>query len=383
MKIGLITYHSAYNFGSVLQAYATQEIINKYFDNCEIINYRSLEQKRVYSIFKWEKGIKGIFKSLIKNLLSLTDYKLRKSRQTKYEKVFLKLFNLSQEVNTYQELENMWDKYELIISGSDQIWNKHSNELENVDWGFMYPYLLHGYHGHKISYASSITNMSDSEINKIIEDVRLFDSVSFREYESYIKLTESFNLKCTNVLDPTWLLRKDDWINNLNLKKNDSEKYLLYYALNKRSEISKALANIKKYASKKELKIKIIMPLNFMRNMPGVEILKDIDPIDFMNLIYNADTVITDSYHGTILSANLEKNIYSICKGYSSDFRKLDILNRIGLNDRVISDTKELLEHEFSPINYKEINKSLDLLRKNSINYLKKSVGRLNDNRDM
>lgn len=383
MKIGLITYHSAYNFGSVLQAYATQEIIDRYFGNCEIINYRSIEQKRVYSIFKWEKGIKGFFKSLIKNLLSLTDYKLRKSRQVKYENTFLELFNLSQEVNTYEELKNMWDKYDLIISGSDQIWNKHSNELENVEWEFMYPYLLRGYKGHKISYASSITNMSDSEIDKIIEDVRLFDSVSLREHESYIKLSKSFNLKCTNVIDPTWLLNKDDWINKLSLTKNYSEKYLLYYALNKRSEISQILSDIKDYASKKNLKIKMIMPLNFMGNIEGVEILKDIDPIDFMNLIYNADTVVTDSYHGTILSVNLEKNIYSICKGYPSDFRKVDILNRIGLNDRVINDTKELLKQEFSSIDYKEIKKSLDVLRENSINYLKESVRRINDNRDM
>ncbi len=383
MKIGLITYHSAYNFGSVLQAYATQEIINKYFGNCEIINYRSLEQKRVYAIFKWEKGINGVIKSTIKNLLSLTDYKLRKSRQNKYENIFLELFNLSSEVNTYEELEKMWNQYDLIISGSDQIWNKHSNELENVEWAMMRPYLLHGFNGYKISYASSITNMSDTEIDKIIEDVRAFNAVSFREYESYEKLSEQFNLKCTNVLDPTWLIEKDEWIKRLSLTKNNSENYLLYYALNKRSEISQALSDIKEYAKGKNLKIKMIMPLNFMGNVEGVEILKDIDPIDFMNLIYNASTIVTDSYHGTILSVNMEKNIYSICKGYPSDFRKVDILNRIGLNNRVISNTKELLEHDFLSIDYDNVNKSLDLLRKKSIDYLKESVKNINDNRNM
>ncbi len=138
----------------------------------------------------------------------------------------------------------------------------------------------------------------------------------------------------------------------------------MYYALNKRSEISQALSDIKEYAKGKNLKIKMIMPLNFMGNVEGVEILKDIDPIDFMNLIYNASTIVTDSYHGTILSVNMEKNIYSICKGYPSDFRKVDILNRIGLNNRVISNTKELLEHDFLSIDYDNVNKSLDLLRK-------------------
>ena len=41
VKIGLITYHSAYNFGSVLQAYAMQEYLKSEIGNCEIINYRT------------------------------------------------------------------------------------------------------------------------------------------------------------------------------------------------------------------------------------------------------------------------------------------------------------------------------------------------------
>ena len=50
MKVGLITYHSAYNFGSVLQAYATQKIITKLGHRVEIINYRMPSQKNYYSL---------------------------------------------------------------------------------------------------------------------------------------------------------------------------------------------------------------------------------------------------------------------------------------------------------------------------------------------
>ena len=71
MKIGLITYHSAYNFGSVLQAYAMQEYLKSEIGNCEIINYRTKEQRRVYAIFVWNQGVVGWLKSLIKNVLNI------------------------------------------------------------------------------------------------------------------------------------------------------------------------------------------------------------------------------------------------------------------------------------------------------------------------
>ena len=150
MKVGLITYHSAYNFGSVMQAYATQEVIRSIAGNCEIINYRTDEQRRVYAIFKWEKGFK-VIKSLLKNILIMPTYFRRVKREKKYEDIIEKLFKLSKEVSEPQDVFSMWDQYDLIVSGSDQIWNKHSNELENLSWDYMKPYLLSGYKGKKIS----------------------------------------------------------------------------------------------------------------------------------------------------------------------------------------------------------------------------------------
>lgn len=87
-EIGLITYHSAYNFGSVLQAYATQETILKIAGNCEVINYRTEEQKKSYSIFQWEKG-PGFIKSIIKNFLLLSKFGEKKKRERLYEDFFL------------------------------------------------------------------------------------------------------------------------------------------------------------------------------------------------------------------------------------------------------------------------------------------------------
>ena len=237
MKVGLITYHSAYNFGSVLQAYATQETIKKIIGNCEIINYRTDEQRRVYSIFKWGNGFR-LIKSAIKNFLIIFKYSQRKDREKKYENVFNKLFNLSDTFKEPIDVYNVWDKYDIIVSGSDQIWNKHSNELENVSWEYMKPYLLSSYTGKKVSYASSLTNMSSEEIDVIIDDIRSFDFVSFRENETCDMMNDNYNLDCYSVLDPTFLLTKEEWIEKLNLKKNDND-YCLFYSLGSFKDIKR------------------------------------------------------------------------------------------------------------------------------------------------
>lgn len=374
MKIGLITYHSAYNFGSVLQAYATQEAIKKISGNCEIINYRTNEQKRVYAIFKLDFK-HNFFKSIIKNVFALSNLKSKIERKNKYEQIINEIFNLSVECKDVYEVNNIWNKYDVIVSGSDQIWNKHSNELENVDWQYMYPYLLRGFKGKKVSYASSLTNMKDNEIKKILNDIKDFDNVSIREKETTDNMKKKYNINAVNVLDPTFLLTRDEWIEKFKLKRNNClDNYILYYALGKRKYINEEIKKLKKYADLNNLKIKVIAPLSYIKKINGVEYLIDVDPKDFLKLINDSNYVITDSYHGTILSINLQKNIYSLCKGNPSDFRKTDVLKKLGLDNRIISNIDEFEIKSNSMIDYSTVNKKIEYYRKESLEYLKKSL---------
>ena len=368
MKIGLITYHSAYNFGSVLQAYASQHIINRIAGDCEIINYRTKEQRRVYSPFVWNKG-REFVKSLIKNILAFPQYKCRKLRSIKYETLFTKLFNLSDECTTPEAVYSMWNKYDIIVSGSDQIWNKYSNELAQASWSNIEPYLLNGYKGKKISFASSIGNMPDSEITKLVDYINEFDYVSMREKESADKLRSIVTVDVENVVDPTFLLTKEEWRQEFHLT-DVSEKYILYYALNRRRDVKEARKAIEIYAKKKRIKVRMIDPLGASKSSEYVDVLNSIDPIEFLQLIYGAETIITDSYHGTILSVNLEKDVFSICGKNKSDFRKTDILKQIGLSDRIISNINDIIDNEFESIQYDAVKEKLYPLIQNSKRYL-------------
>lgn len=373
MRVGLITYHAAYNFGSVLQAYATQEIVKRISGNCEIINYRTNEQKRVYDIFVWNKG-RRVLKSLIKNLLVLPHIFSKKERAKGYERTIEKLFNLSPECNEPDDVYAMWDKYDIIISGSDQIWNKHSNELHDVSWDYMMPYLLKDFCGKKVSYASSFPCMNKAEIGKIGSYINRFSYISVRERYLVEVLSTVCSVPVSNVLDPTLLFDKGEWIDKLGLKVDNSEKYVLYYALNKWNDLHKSIKEVVRYAKMRNINVKMISPLFPVISRPGLEVLQCVTPIGFLNLILNADTVITDSYHGTIFSINFEKEMYSINGANESDIRKTDILSRVGLQDRIIKSASDMCGKMFTKIDYKIVRKKLEAQRKTSVEYLEKAL---------
>ena len=240
----------------------------------------------------------------------------------------------------------------------------------------MYPYILHGYKGKKISYASSPANMTIDDINNIIEDLRKFDYISFREKRSCDFLNKTFKLNAMNVLDPTFLLQKDDWIKKMQLNCIHEENYILYYALGSRKETSYSLKKLKSYADEKKLKVKVIAPLTILNRVKDVEFIYNADPVDFLNLINNAKIVITDSYHGTILSVNFNKEIYSFCRNGGADFRKSDILTRLGLKERIIKNIDDFINEDKKEkqLNYSIINTKLNSLREKSMKYLIDSI---------
>lgn len=368
-KVGIITFHSAYNYGSVLQAYATQEAINSLGYEAEIINYRLEEQKKVYSNLRFKYG----YKELIKDLTLLPIYSKRNSKYKKFEDFIERKMNTSSICRTPEDVYNLYDEYEIAVSGSDQIWNKHSLELEHIDWNYMNPYLLKNFNGRKISYASSTANMSDEELKKIIPEIKKFQAVSMRERSSAKKISALAEMEVSSVLDPTFLLKKDDWIKKLNLNKTKG-KFILYYSLGGLKRFKKIEKTLIEVAKNNNCKIFVVTPFCCVKKNEYFDPLADCGSIEFLNAIYNANSIITDSYHGTTLSVNFGKNVFSLCKKGGSEFRKTDILNRIGMKDRIITNPNDLVNKKFEKINYESVYENLDKLRNKSLCYLKNAL---------
>ena len=121
-------------------------------------------------------------------------------------------------------------------------------------------------------------------------------------------------------------------------------------------------------------KILTITPFCYIKKSKYFEPHPEFGPHEFIESVYNSNTVITDSFHGTILSINFGKDVYSLCDKNGSEFRKIDVLKQLGMNERIIFNASNLIRENFQELDYKKIYSVLEDMRNKSILYLKKAL---------
>ena len=370
MSVGIITYHAAYNYGSVLQAYATLYAVEKLGFSAKIVNYRPVEQRKFYEpMFRTNYGIR----TFVKDFQMLLYCKDRKVRMERFEHFIRDQLELTEEVRFPDEAEATFMQFDTMISGSDQILNKHSCELDRVGWEYMDPYLLKGFEGRKVSYATSIANMSDEELGNIIPELKKIQHISLRELSSVGRLASLLGRELTFVADPTFLLSAQEWKNALGISE-DGKEHILYYSLRSIKIQKERKKELEALAEKENSKIVVITQFSAPFSAKKCfEYHYEYGPTDFLNMIVKSKMVVTDSYHGTILSVNFGKSVYSICSNIGSEFRKTDILNYLGLGDRVIHTISEINPQAISPAT-DVIQERIRTLREKSMNYLRSAL---------
>ncbi len=362
MKVGIITYHSAYNFGSVLQALATQQAVNKLGYETEILNYRMASQYDFYMLSR-KKGIK----SNIKKLLYGKKIKELEKRELRFEKFIKEKMKLTSEFSKPENVTMFYKEFDTIISGSDQIWNKHSNELCNVDWKYMNPYILKDFNGRKVSYASSIVNMTTEELNMIKEPLKSFYSISCRETSASNRLKKMLDKDVSTVCDPTLLLNKEEWSFYFGKKPIVEEDYILFYSLSSFKRINSTIKKLEKKFN--DIKIVVLSPLAPVVLSQKSYIMYDAGPKEFLNLVNNAKCVITDSYHGTMFSINFGIDFYYLEEAKKNEVRVRDILDILKIKGRKVTDINQI--NLANHMDYKSVNEHIKEYRKASIEYLK------------
>lgn len=356
-KIGILTFHKSINYGSVLQAWALQKVLLKEGYDVEIIDYEPQEYESIYK--KTFKNTYGI-KSKIKAILTLS----------KYEKLQQNLFKIFREnhlilspkhyiFGTYEE---EYERYNIIITGSDQIWN---TSIQDCDPIYFLPF---SYTGKKIAYACSINNGSVNEkyseqwLRKWILD---YDFISIREQSGVEKLSTLLNddKKIYKTLDPTLLLQKENFEELID-KRNIQENYIFLYNMWTKKE---GIIVARKLSERIQLPIYTITnQMDLIRiykySIQRVHVdLIHTSPEDFINFICFANYIVTDSFHGTAFSIIFNKPFIAVNSHISNghlknDERLITILNEFGISERYIS-LDDINSFNFDKdINYKDIN---------------------------
>lgn len=383
LNVGIITYHAAYNYGSVLQAYATQTKIASMGHLVTMIDYRSEEGERYYrNLYFRGQGLK----STLADMTMLPVATKRKLRMERFERFIRENMRLSQ--NQYHkpgELGKLADAFDVAVSGSDQIINKHSNELERVGWGYMDPYLLAWAQCRKISYASSPATMTDEELDRIGPALARFDALSARERSACGKLERVSGKHVEHVCDPTLLLTSDEWLEHVPAGKTMRETpYLLFYSLLRPKRAVGVFNQLKELSQRIGMRIAVLTPM--AGNVPNcAELINVLEagPEEFLSLMRYAQAVLTDSYHGTLFSINFHKTFWVYTEGtkeHELGTRRGQVLQELGLTDRIITDFTQIPSAEVkngTAIDYSAgADAILQSMRDRSIAYLKKSVAR-------
>lgn len=370
--VGLITFHGSHNHGSMLQAYATQKSIEKLGYNVEIINFRMPSQKEYYALYQTKYGKMRLFRGL----LMFPIHHARQKREVKFENFLQKRYKLSEkEFTSYDELRQIAAKYDICVSGSDQIWSNRIPELVGSDIDYTGVYFLDFVDDKtkRISYASSI---GEAGINDLLDKKSLlckYIAISTREGSGAEILRELIGREVETVVDPTFLLNRSQWRQIETKGRIVSEKYIFLYTLKGIRPGMKWARELTSFAKKARMKVVCVSPF-FPIVYPGMKCLVNIGPEDFINLIDYAELVFTDSFHGTAFSINLQKPFYSLTLASSKDNRKVGIIKELGLEKRVLRSYEEIEKIKEYSLDYSEISKILDQKRRESMKWLEEAL---------
>lgn len=339
-SVGLLTFHAAHNYGSVLQAYGTQISIERLGLHCETINFRFKEQKDCYALYDFH----GNLKSKLANIYLIQFHAKRKRRYNRFEQFVTETMNQTVEVNNRAEILEKLPQYDTWLCGGDQLWNIHVTEIAKAKdvWGIYYLDFLSNQRC--ASFSTSIGNMKKGELEERKELLEKFDYISSREAVGVEMLNSILNgiPNVEEVLDPVFLLDKEEWSNLAEPKPIICGKYILLYTIATRSRIDKWCMELLPFAKKHGLQIVYLSP-KFKSTVKGVISVMDAGPREFLNLYNNAEVVIADTFHALCFSIIYRKPFYVLSnKYYKDDIRKTSLVKKLKLENRMIDDESDL-----------------------------------------
>lgn len=364
MKIGLLTFHCAHNYGAVLQCYALQETLISMGHEVEVINYRPKYLIASYKRFELHRFISLNLINSLKNSIKEALLAGRRFRRYKaFEEFITNRLNLSERVNA----NNIPSKYDIYIIGSDQIWNpKITKGFDSVYWGqFTFPKERRRY----IAYAASMEIKRINEGERIFckESLRNFDAISVREFQLVNLLQPLTNKKIETVLDPTLLADSSMW-NKIAKKPNISQKYVLVYQIRSNQKTLQVANKIACQLNAAVIEVSAWPNIHFKRN-----VFQCASPEEFLGLIKYSSCVVTTSFHGTAFSIIFRRPFYCIKLDDGGDTRSMSLLKNIGLEERMIYKDYNPI---FSEVNYLNTNKMITDMRDKSKNFLLNAIGK-------
>lgn len=389
MKIGIVTYVKCDNYGAELQAYAMQYVFKRLGYDAELLNLEKREKDLTksasaiipaitnrFKIYGWKAPIKIM--ELVRDVMARKKAsKMYAKEEEEKHKLFTDFFEESiSHSSKYYTLESVYTTdmpYDVFVAGSDQIWNYM--HTDNLDVYFLM--FANRFKAKKISYAASISvpdipSKLQADYKRYFENL---DCIAVRELRGKELVEKYSNKSAEVVLDPTLLVTKGEWKNNVANEIRQNAKYVLIYTLSGSFYI-RDLAKSIAHRIGEDCKVINIKP-NFREEKvaDGIEHLYKVGPKEWVGLLMNAAYIVTDSFHGTAFSINFNVPFTTLVNPTSNmNSRVMSILTITGLQNRIIYDDGSRLEPQSLDIDFSPVNEIIENWRTKSVDYIHKAL---------
>ena len=353
--IAFITVHIGTNVGSNLQAIATSEVLKKSGYNPVLVNY--IPPRVTYKRY-WHDSFTNPLK-LIWRIINFPSFYYQKLLFGRY---LAKYTHQTRPIYNEDNLAKHLPKADIYMTGSDQVWNFKWNE------GFDGHYFFHGIEGKKVAYASSIgmEALTQQEQNILKRELNSYDKIAVREVQA-VKQLNDIGISSIQVIDPTLMLNREQWKTFVE-KRIIKDSYLLVYTPYNIKDKEQIYKTVRSIASTKGLQV-VTFSWDYFGERLADKTVYYASPGDFLSLMYYADFVVTNSFHGTAFSINLNKQFWVYAPSMFSS-RVSNIIHLLGLENRMIDGVIERNAIDDN-IDYEKVNLKLDEERARAMVFLK------------
>lgn len=364
MRIKTLTTYNVYNYGASLQAYALMKFLQNKGHDVEIIDYQPEYLRRKYD-YRWvnpeSKMSKYALTRFVYRIMKFLQRQTTLKRKAAFDDFTDNMLRQTKvRYHDYSELKNNPPEADLYIVGSDQIWNVFYEA--GRDDAFFLDFVRKG---KKASYAASFSyiNIDDENkkrIKRLLED---FTAVSVREYHG-VNILKEMDIESEWVLDPVFLLSKEEWKNIMH-PFNKKEKYLLVYDFEKNGTLKEFAI---RYAKEHKLKIYSIndtYPLLYAdKNFNSA------GPVGFLTMIYNCDAFVSNSFHGTAFSIMFNKPVFVFNRHRHKVNSRMESLMTLFELKQCIEPCKDNINSIDANFDFDKINSILDTERNKSLDFI-------------
>lgn len=354
MKIGILTFHCAANFGAVLQTYGLQSYLRSLGHDVHVIDYRPEYLLKPYRVFKLQLQDGNSVAKLKLAIRALMVAPVRWRRNVLFDRFRKRYLNM-----TSLDLDSPGSDFDAFVFGSDQIWNPRiTRGFDRVYFGD-FPAAMGK---KKIAYAASAGSTANiSNKAEFLSLLANLQKISVRETELAGYIMKDMKTDVPVLCDPVLLGGRSLYAGLAELPKV-RKPYLVLFQLSRKKPVVKYAENLAKKSG-----------MEFIELAPSFESLKNhsmkqiFSPEQFIGYIVNAEYVLTSSFHGTVFSVLFRKNFNVISVDRDNDKRAVSLLEKLGLGDRIAS-----IEDNpgISEVDYTGVDDRMEDLLKESVEYI-------------